>query len=92
MLVGCGGHRSSFQEIVVFGPIIRLVFADSEHAEMVASLVALGVRFDGCLNTVNSIEHETGQKPDLSPNMIPVRASVARILDLVDQGYTLVRR
>lgn len=78
-------------EVVTFGPGVQLLFADSKHAEMVDSLVAQGVRFDVCMNTIDSIARETGRKPELNPNAIPVRAGVAQILKLVDEGYTLVR-
>lgn len=78
-------------EIVAFGPGIGLVFAANENAEMVDSLTVQGVRFDGCMNTIDTITRKTGHKPDLNPNMIPVRAGVARILELVGKGYILVR-
>ena len=55
------------------------------------SLVAQGVRFDVCMNTVDTIERETGQRPQLNPNAIPVEAGVAQILTLVAKGFTLVR-
>lgn len=78
-------------EIVAFGPGIRLMFAGNEYAETIDSLAVQGVRFDGCMNTINTIIRKTGHKPDLNPNMIPVQAGVARILELVEKGYTLVR-
>lgn len=78
-------------EVVAFGPGIGLVFADNDNAERVDSLAAQGVRFDGCMNTIDTIVRKTGQKPDLNPNMIPVRAGVARIMELTENGYTLVR-
>lgn len=78
-------------EVVAFGPGIRLLYADNTHARLIDSLVSEGVRFDGCMNTINTITRETGHKPDLNPHMIPVRAGVARILELTEKGYTLVR-
>jgi hypothetical protein len=78
-------------EIVAFGPGIHLLFADNERTERIASLDAQGVRFDGCMNTIDTITRETGHKPDLSPDMIPVKAGVAQILALTEKGYTLVR-
>jgi len=78
-------------EVVAFGPGISLVFADNENVELVDSLAEQGVRFDGCMNTIDTIVRKTGEKPDLNPNMIPVRAGVARILELTESGYTLVR-
>jgi len=78
-------------EIVAFGPGIHLLFAGNERAERIASLDAQGVRFDGCMNTIDTITRETGHRPDLNPDMIPVKAGVAQILALTEKGYTLVR-
>jgi|SRR5699024_1064036 len=78
-------------EIVAFGPGIELLFADSDNAELVDSLAAQGVRFAGCMNTIETIIRKTGKKPELNENMIPVQAGVARILELTGEGYTLVR-
>jgi uncharacterized protein len=77
-------------EIVAFGPGIDLLRADSPNRRLVDSLVAQGVRFDVCINTVDTIERETGRRPELNPNAIPVEAGVARILTLVENGFTLV--
>jgi hypothetical protein len=54
-------------------------------------LVAQGVRFDLCMNTVDTIERETGRRPQFNANAIPVEAGVAQILALTENGYTLVR-
>lgn len=78
-------------EIVAFGPGIHLLDADNERSERIASLAAQGVRFDGCMNTIDTITRKTGHKPDLNPNMIPVKAGVARLIELTEKGYTLVR-
>lgn len=78
-------------EVVTFGPGIDLLRADSANRQYVDSLVAQGVRFDVCMNTVETIERNTGQRPRLNPNAVPVEAGVAQILALVEKGYTLVR-
>lgn len=78
-------------EVVTFGPGIALVRADSPNRKLVDSLVAQGVRFDVCMNTVDTIERETGHRPPLNPNAKPVEAGVAQILALTEKGYTLVR-
>jgi intracellular sulfur oxidation DsrE/DsrF family protein len=54
-------------------------------------LVSQGVRFDVCMNTVDTIELKTGRAPQLNPNAQPVEAGVAQILALTEKGYTLVR-
>jgi intracellular sulfur oxidation DsrE/DsrF family protein len=78
-------------EVVTFGPGIALLRADSPNRTLVDSLVAQGVKFDVCMNTVETVERETGHRVPLNPNAKPVEAGVAQILALTEKGYTLVR-
>ena len=78
-------------EVVTFGPGIDLLRTDNTERKRVESLVAQGVRFDACLNTVDTIERETGQRPDIIPAATPVQVGVGHILSLTENGYTLVR-
>ena len=78
-------------EVVTFGPGIDLLRPDNANRKRVESLVAQGVRFDVCLNTVDTIERETGKRPDIIPAAIPVQVGVGQILSLTENGYTLVR-
>jgi uncharacterized protein len=78
-------------EVVTFGPGIDLLRPDNTNRKLVESLVAQGVRFDVCLNTVDTIERETGKRPDFIPAATPVQVGVGQILSLTENGYTLVR-
>jgi uncharacterized protein len=78
-------------EVVAFGPGIDLLRPDNANRKLVESLVAQGVRFDVCLNTVDTIERETGKRPDIIPVATPVQVGVGQILSLTENGYTLVR-
>ena len=78
-------------EVVAFGPGIDLLRTDNGNRKLVESLVAQGVRFDVCLNTVDTIERETGKRPDIIPAATPVQVGVGQILSLTENGYTLVR-
>ncbi|KJC39093.1 hypothetical protein UP09_24735 [Bradyrhizobium sp. LTSP885] len=78
-------------EIVAFGPGIELLKPDNPNRKLVESLVAQGARVDICLNTVDTIERETGKRPDYIPAATPVQVGVAQILLLTENGYTLVR-
>ncbi len=78
-------------EVVAFGPGIDLLLSGSERRKQVESLIAQGVRFDICLNTVDTIERETGKRPEFIPAATPVQVGVGRILFLAENGYTLVR-
>ena len=78
-------------EVVAFGPGIELLRAESASRKQVESLIAQGVRFDVCLNTVDTIERQTGRRPDIIPGATPVQVGVGQILFLTENGYTLVR-
>ena len=78
-------------EVVAFGPGIDLLRSDNGSRKQIESLIAQGVRFDVCLNTVDTIERETGKRPDIMPGATPVQVGVGQILFLTENGYTLVR-
>ena len=78
-------------EVVAFGPGIDLLRPENANRKLVESLVAQGVRVDVCLNTVDTIERETGKRPDIIPAATPVQVGVAQILHLTENGYTLVK-
>jgi intracellular sulfur oxidation DsrE/DsrF family protein len=78
-------------EVVTFGPGIDLLRPDNANRKLVESLVAQGVRFDVCLNTVDTIERETGKRPDIISVATPVQVGVGQILALTENGFTLVR-
>ncbi len=78
-------------EVVTFGPGIALLAADNPFAVRIDSLVAQGVRFDICMNTVHTVESETGKKMALNPHAVPVDAGVAQIVRLSEKKYTVIR-
>jgi uncharacterized protein len=78
-------------EVVAFGPGIELLFPDNPNRKLIESLVAQGVKFDICLNTVDTIERDTGKRPQYIPAATPVQVGVGQILALTENGYTLVR-
>ncbi len=78
-------------EVVAFGPGIALLRDGNPNAARIRSLVTQGVRFDACMNTVETIERETGKPYPLSPEARKVEAGVAQLLTLSEHGYTLVR-
>ena len=78
-------------EVVAFGPGIDLLLSGSERRKQVESLIAQGVRFDICLNTVDTIERETGKRPEFIPAATPVQVGVGQILFLAENGYAVVR-
>lgn len=78
-------------EIIAFGPGIELLVAGNPREERIASLVEYGVRFVGCINTVDTIERTTGERPELNEHTIPAQTGVAHVVERVRQGYVLVR-
>jgi len=78
-------------EVVAFGPGVDLLRSESSNRKLVESLIAQGVRFDVCLNTVDTVERETGRRPEIIPGATPVQVGVGQILFLTENGYTLVR-
>jgi len=78
-------------EVVAFGPGLRLLFVDNVNKERIQSLNAEGVRFAACSNTIKKMNKKLGHDPELNPNATKVAAGVVRIIDLTDEGYTLVK-
>ncbi len=78
-------------EIVAFGPGLRLLFADNVNKPRIEGLAANGVQFSACNNTMNNFGKKLGHKPDLIDNAEVVPAGVVRIIDLVKEGYILVK-
>ncbi|HEU4806551.1 MAG TPA: hypothetical protein VFS91_12230 [Nitrobacter sp.] len=78
-------------EVVAFGPGIDLLRTENASRIRVESLIAQGVRFDVCVNTLDTIERETGKRPAIIPSATPVQVGVGQILSLTENGYTLVR-
>src|SRR5437588_3839068 len=78
-------------EVVTFGPGIDLLRTDNGNRKLVESLIAQGVRFDVCLNTVDTLERETGKRPEIIAAPPAAQVGVGQILLLTENGYTLVR-
>lgn len=78
-------------EIVAFGPGLRLMFAENSNAGRINALAGSGVRFAACNNTIRKMTSILGEEPGLNPQATRVSAGVVRIMDLVGQGYTLVK-
>ncbi|HEX3709367.1 MAG TPA: hypothetical protein VHV56_05720 [Pseudolabrys sp.] len=77
-------------EVVTFGPGIDLLRAENQNRARVDSLIAQGVRFDICMNTVDTLERE-GKHVNINSKAVRVQVGVERILQLTEGGYTLVR-
>lgn len=78
-------------EIVAFGPGLRLMFDDNHNKGRISGLSDNGVRFAACGNTKKKMTQQLGKEPVLNSNATVVPAGVVRIVDLVNEGYILVK-
>lgn len=78
-------------EIVTYGPGISLLYLDNPNRERISSLLTNAVRFVSCLNTLDTIERTTGERPEVIPEAIPVQAGIARIVERAQQGFVVIR-
>lgn len=74
-------------EVVAYGPGISLLYPDGKEASRVRSLMLQDVIFTGCQNTLDTIKARDGKEPELIEDVEIVRAGIARIMDLQDEGY-----
>jgi intracellular sulfur oxidation DsrE/DsrF family protein len=78
-------------EVVAFGPGLNLLFAENSNSDRINKLSEGGVRFSACGNTRKKISKLVGSEKELNQNAVEVQAGAARIVDLVQQGYVLLR-
>lgn len=78
-------------EIVAFGPGLRLLFDGNANTSRIDGLRQSGVRFAACQNTIDNMSRLLGHPVELNAQAFIVPGGVARIMELVDDGYTLVR-
>jgi intracellular sulfur oxidation DsrE/DsrF family protein len=86
-----GGPEFVNLEIVAYGPGISLLHPDNPNAARISSLLVSDVKFIGCMNTVETITRQTGNKPDLIAATIPVKTGVAYLVERTGQGYVVIR-
>jgi intracellular sulfur oxidation DsrE/DsrF family protein len=78
-------------EIVAFGPGLRLMFDDNHNKGRIGGLADSGVRFAACGNTLKKVSQNLGRTPALNSHSTEVPAGVVRIVELVNDGYILVK-
>lgn len=78
-------------EIVAYGPGLGLLTKKSKQAKRVKSLALQDITFSACGNTMEKVEKKSGKKPQLTDGVTVVKAGVARIMELQEQGYSYVR-
>ncbi len=78
-------------EIVAFGPGLRLLFRENANVDRIDGLTNSGVQFSACENTIKGMTKQLGHAPQLNPSAVHVSAGVVRIIDLVGEGYQLIK-
>ncbi len=86
-----GGQDMVDIQVVAFGPGVALLFAeDNPHDGRVDSLMAYGVRFYVCGNTLDTIERRDKKRPAIIDGVTTVQTGVAYMLEQIDAGYVHV--
>lgn len=78
-------------EIVAFGPGLRLLTKSNTNTGRISGLASQGVRFSACGNTIHHMTQLLGHPPEMNPQATVVSAGAVRIIDLVADGYTLIK-
>jgi len=79
-------------EIVAFGPGLNMLVKGNPNDQRINRLAQdNGVRFAACLNTFSNMTRTLGYEPELNANAVKVNAGVVHMIDLVAEGYTLIR-
>lgn len=78
-------------EIVAYGPGLGLLTAKSKEGKRVSSLAMQDITFSACGNTMAKVAKKSGKMPKLLEGVGQVKAGVARIMELQQQGYAYIR-
>ncbi|MBF0278704.1 MAG: DsrE family protein [SAR324 cluster bacterium] len=78
-------------EIVAYGPGLGLLTKKSKLGDRVESMAMQNIEFSACGNTMAKVTKKTGKKPALLNGVKVVKAGVARIMELQEEGYSYVR-
>ena len=91
LMKALGGPDKVDVEIVAFGPGLRLMFDDNGNKGRINGLTENGVRFAACGNTIKKMTSKLGHEPKMNSQASVVTAGAARIVELVENGYTLLK-
>ena len=86
-----GGPDKVDVEIVAFGPGLRLMFDDNGNKGRISGLSDNGVRFAACGNTIKKMTSQLGHEPKMNSQASIVPGGAARIIELVEQDYVLIK-
>jgi len=78
-------------EVVAFGPGLDLLSAENTNSARISRLAESGVRFSACSITKGKLSTLLGSEMKLHESAVEVHTGAARIVELVHQGYVLIR-
>lgn len=78
-------------EIVAFGPGLPMLMENNPYSKRVQSLAKKGIRFSACRNTLTKMSKLIGEDLVLDQNVHKVSGGAEHIIELVNQGYILIR-
>jgi intracellular sulfur oxidation DsrE/DsrF family protein len=78
-------------EVVAFGPGLKLMLEDNPNRSRLSKLASSGVRLSACRNTVKKMSRMTGKEPSLGEYAVEVEGGAGRIVELMKDGYMLIR-
>ena len=82
------GAETVDQEIVVYGPGIGMLKADSPVAQRIASALKAGIKVVACETTLKAMKLDHA---DMLPNIGYVPAGVVELMRKQQQGYAYIR-
>jgi len=91
LIKGYGVDKVDVQ-VVAFGPGLRLLFADNVNRGRIQSLVDnADVKFHACKNTIANMSKKLGRPVAINPVASTNSGGVAKILELRQKGYELIK-
>jgi intracellular sulfur oxidation DsrE/DsrF family protein len=78
-------------EIVAFGPGLNLMLSGNANSARLQSLAKKGIALSACRNTAHKMSKMLGEDVVLQDGVKYTEGGAARIVELVRQGYILVR-
>jgi len=85
------GEQNVDIEVVAFGPGVRLMFDGNTNTDRINNLIAHGVRFSACENTIDNMAKKLGHKPKIQNSITTVPAGAGRILQLNKAGWQILK-
>ncbi len=78
-------------EVVAFGPGARLLMKGNVNTPRIKRLMASGIRFSVCNNTLTNMSKKLGYRPEVIEGVRIVPAGAVRILELNKHGWITIK-